>query len=691
MNQFKTICTVLTLLCIFILSGCSGGGGSSSSGSSSGSSSSANNGNGGSGGSPTPGLSSEKTITSFAIDGDTATIDGTNITVTLPYGDSLSELVATFQTTGKSVAVDGIVQSSGMTEFNYTAPVTYTVTAEDSTTQNYTLTVIVAAIDSKAITAFSFKDATGVVRTGTINGTNIGVIMPSGTDVTALKASFQTTGQKVTVGTTVETSDVTPNNFSSPVVYTVVAANGTTQNYTVTVTVASSSDKVMTSFSLNGAVGQINGTSIAVALPIATDVTALKAVFKFIGQKVVVGTTPQSSESTANNFSSPVVYTVVAQDGTTQNYTVTVTVPAPVGMVKVTMINNSGSPMSAELTSSSDSSNCANKVYNFTNQSWTAFTHDSNVVDLPTGQTNLLINPSCLIGGARLFVAKGTKGENFTSGVPDLATYPNIFDKIEFGYPTDPDGTAVWNLTAVDFFGIPFQMTDGRTVVGFNSGETRKSIDDKLSAAYNANPGMYDNRFFGPSGNRNSYARIFSPQHFYTNIGSQWDSNINTNLDALIKVPNFKFQYSGFVYTNLSKPSANALSATCSDGVGIYTCNLTGITTGNVVAGTVQFSASSSNQEIAGKFAGMIATVINRGVLATPQYWGTNGQVNVGDDYYQYWFKNSPYNDYEAVLTSVAIDHKVYATSYEDFWHMENSLEIGPNNNSVTITIMPLE
>jgi hypothetical protein len=683
MKQLKTVFAVLGLLCIFILNGCTGGSGNGSSG------------GGSSGGSPAAGLSSEKAITSFSLNGFVGTIDGTNVTVTLPYGTSLSGLVATFQTTGKSVAVGDKIQSSGVTAFNYTVPVIYTVTAEDRTTQNYTLSVIVASVDSKAITAFSFKDAAGVVRIGTINGTDINVTMPSGTDVTGLKAIFQTTGQKVTVGATTQVSGVTSNDFSLPVIYTVSAANGTAQNYTVTVTAAASSDKAITAFSINGVTGQINGTSIAVALKAGTDVSALKAAFQFIGQKVTVGTATQTSGDTPNNFSSPVIYTVFAADGTTQNYTVTVTVPAPAGMIKVTMVNNSGYPMSADLISSAGAGNpCQGKVYNFTNQTWTTFVHDTNVIDLPIGQTNLLINPSCVIGGARLFVAKGTKSENFNSGAPDLATYLNIFDKIEMGYPTDSKGVAGWNITAVDFFGIPFQMTDGHTIVGINSGETRKSIDDKLLAAYNTDPNMYDNKFFGPNGNRNNFARVFSPQHFFTTIGPVWDGSIDASLDQLVKVPNFKFQYSGFIYTNLSKSSANTLSATCSfanDQSTKYDCELTGITTGNAVAGEVKYSTNAPNQAIAANFAGMIATVINRGVLANPEFWGTNGQVTSGDAYYQNWFKKGPFNQYEEVLTSVAIDHKIYATPYEDFWHMDNSLQIGPSNNSVTITIMPLD
>ncbi len=91
-----------------------------------------------------------------------------------------------------------------------------------------------ASSSAKAITAFSLD---GVA--GTINETakTISVTMPYGTNVTALVATFVTTGSSVKVGTTVQVSGTTQNNFTSPVTYTVTAADSTTAAYTVTVTV----------------------------------------------------------------------------------------------------------------------------------------------------------------------------------------------------------------------------------------------------------------------------------------------------------------------------------------------------------------------------------------------------------------------------------------------------------------------
>ncbi len=86
---------------------------------------------------------------------------------------------------------------------------------------------------------FSFKDIQGQDINISQATKTIAVIVPNGTDVTALVATFIVSAKAtVKVGETVQESGVTANDFTSPVTYTVVAEDGTTQNYTVTVTVA---------------------------------------------------------------------------------------------------------------------------------------------------------------------------------------------------------------------------------------------------------------------------------------------------------------------------------------------------------------------------------------------------------------------------------------------------------------------
>ena len=126
---------------------------------------------------------------------------------------------------------------SGTTPNDFTSPVAYTVTAADNSTVTYTVAVTVASSSAKGLTAFSF---TSPSATGTIDESakTISVIVPNGTNVTAMVATFTTTGSSVKVGTTVQVSGTTPNNFTNPVVYIVTAADSSTATYTATVSVA---------------------------------------------------------------------------------------------------------------------------------------------------------------------------------------------------------------------------------------------------------------------------------------------------------------------------------------------------------------------------------------------------------------------------------------------------------------------
>ena len=275
----------------------------------------------GGGGSTSP--SSAKEITAFSLEGVSSTIKETNktIAVTMPYGTNVTSLVATFASSGVDVVVGKTSQISDVTANDFTNPVTYMVTAADGTTASYTVIVAVAQSYDKAITAFTLGGVTGV-----INETNksIAVIMPFGTNVNALVATFTITGTKVMVGAVTQVSGTTANNFSSPVSYVVYPSNGAAVSYTVTVAVAASSAKAITAFSLAGVAGVINETNktVAVTMPFGTNAAALVATFTTTGASVAVGATTQISGTTANDFTNPLTYTVTAADGSTVDYTV---------------------------------------------------------------------------------------------------------------------------------------------------------------------------------------------------------------------------------------------------------------------------------------------------------------------------------------------------------------------------------
>jgi hypothetical protein len=182
---------------------------------------------------------------------------------------------------------------------------------------------------TKAITAFSILSA---AAEGTINENlkTISITVPYGTPVTALIATFTTTGASIKVGSTVQVSGATANDFTMPVSYDVIAENGSRATYVVTVTLSEpqNSAKAITAFSIADppATGIINEVSktITVIVPYGTIRAALIATFTTTGVAVKVGDTLQQSGSTTNDFTNTVIYTVTAADGATTTYTVRV-------------------------------------------------------------------------------------------------------------------------------------------------------------------------------------------------------------------------------------------------------------------------------------------------------------------------------------------------------------------------------
>ena len=147
------------------------------------------------------------------------------IEIVVPFGTDVTVLIPTIVHTGA-----GVSPPSGEAQ-NFTNPMVYTVTAADTSTQDYTVTVIVAPSDAKAITSFTFEDPPVV---GTIYEAShtIEVVAPSGTDVTVLIPTIAHTGASI------NPLSGEAQDFTDPLVYTVTAADTSTQDYTATVTVA---------------------------------------------------------------------------------------------------------------------------------------------------------------------------------------------------------------------------------------------------------------------------------------------------------------------------------------------------------------------------------------------------------------------------------------------------------------------
>jgi PKD repeat protein len=255
-----------------------------------------------------------------------------NINVTMIKGTSVSSLAASFTLSfGATAKVGTTPQVSDTTTNDFTSSVTYVVTAQDGfTVQDWTVTIVPAS-NQTAITAFSLPGQTGNANIDTTTHT-IDITMPYRTNISFLVATFTLSpSASAKVGTTAQVSGTTINDFTSPVTYVVTAQDGiTTQNWTVSVTIALNNQADITAFSLPGQTGNAtinSGTNtVNINMSNRTNVSSLAATFTLsAGATAKVGTIKQVSGVTPNNFSSPVIYVVIAQDGvTTQNWTVSV-------------------------------------------------------------------------------------------------------------------------------------------------------------------------------------------------------------------------------------------------------------------------------------------------------------------------------------------------------------------------------
>jgi len=156
----------------------------------------------------------------------------------------------------------------------------------------------------KAITAFDFASpsATGVITEGSHT---IAISVPYGTSVTSLTPTITITGASVSP------ASGSAQNFTSPVTYTVTAADTTTQNYTATVTVSSTVPGAPTIGTATGGNAQ---ASVTFSAP-ASD-----------GGSAITGYTVTSDPGsfTGTGASSPVTVTGLS-NGTAYTFTVTAT------------------------------------------------------------------------------------------------------------------------------------------------------------------------------------------------------------------------------------------------------------------------------------------------------------------------------------------------------------------------------
>jgi hypothetical protein len=158
---------------------------------------------------------------------------------------------------------------------------------------------------------------------GYFGGDEIHFLLPAGTAITSLKPSI------IHTGVSISPAGGALQDFTGLVEYIVSAEDRSTRKYFVSVFLELSSEKELTSFSFlkednpsltADVAGTISGNNIVISLPAGTDLSSLTPAIVHTGISI------DPASGVANDFSSPVEYLVIAEDGSSVKYTIKVTV-----------------------------------------------------------------------------------------------------------------------------------------------------------------------------------------------------------------------------------------------------------------------------------------------------------------------------------------------------------------------------
>jgi hypothetical protein len=278
------------------------------------------------------------------------------VTINVPYDVDLGDLEidednTEYQGATLTLSPNGAISGA---DFDAATDVVLRVTAQDGNYTDYTVKINQAAPRTEAfITKYTVTLGTGdnaktfdgaiteipatTGSTATPASGKITVALPylfngSVVDVATVKPVFEITGQKAVVGTTDQVSGSTQFGAASGstvnyVVWAedyVTSTHENTKTYAVTITRAQPTATTdITKFTIDEAEGTITGTNIDVEVPYGTDVTKLTPVIE------INGATVAPASEVEQNFTTPITYTVTAENGAAKQWKVTVKVAAP--------------------------------------------------------------------------------------------------------------------------------------------------------------------------------------------------------------------------------------------------------------------------------------------------------------------------------------------------------------------------
>ena len=161
--------------------------------------------------------------------------NGSSYSATVSSSLVLTGLVASFDFTGSSVSVNGVTQQSGVTQNNFTNPVTYRVSNSQGTSRDYK--IVLTNDVAPTITSFAFTSEKNSELNQNVNleldGSTFKGRVVQNINISELIPNFSYTGSSISVNGSPQESGVTPNNFDNLVTYKVVNDFGDEKEYQI--------------------------------------------------------------------------------------------------------------------------------------------------------------------------------------------------------------------------------------------------------------------------------------------------------------------------------------------------------------------------------------------------------------------------------------------------------------------------
>ncbi len=270
---------------------------------------------------------------------------------------------------------------------------------------------------------------------------------------------------------------------------------------------------------------------------------------------------------------------------------------------------------------------------------------------------------------------------------PDLLTAPFVFDKFEAGLTTGVPG--IWNITAVDFFALPMQLSSKKGTVGYKDGVTTIGLWEKLWAL----PAPYSSGGkVGPNSGDNIY-RFFSPGHLGGLADKALDGQISTGLGEL-PGNTTTVNYGNYVYSSFEASSLGGKGGV----VGTVTCDVVSqpkpvtvndVTSKNAFAGTIVGDRSNAAVQVG--LGAILSAAICRGVLGQPKKWGDIVHANTNcPTPWNYYPADVESDAYSRLVHQYSIDGKNYGFPYDDYFGDEAGFTVLPGDE-VSLTILPFD